>query len=193
MEDGASLTSGSVPLRPCTPEDADSLYAAARESIPEMHPWMPWCHPDYAIEESREWVRRCGDMWREGTDYNYAIADAVDGSFVGGCGLNGLDRRNGIANLGYWVRTSRTEQGAATTAARLLAAFGLRELGLNRIEIVIATGNAASLRVAQKVGARREGVLRNRLINPAGVTDAVMFSLILEDLPGLTPGLPFLA
>jgi RimJ/RimL family protein N-acetyltransferase len=186
MEDQPNLISGPVLLRPYAPEDADSLYAAARESIPEMHPWMPWCHPDYAIEESREWVRQCPDKWREGTEYNFVIADSADGSYTGGCGLNAVDRGNGIANLGYWVRTSRTRQGVATTTARLLAVFGLSDLGLSRIEIVVATGNTASLRVAQKVGARREGVLRNRLINPDGVTDAVVFSLIPEDLPSLT-------
>ena len=42
--------------------------------------------------------------------------------------------------------------------------------------------NVASLRVAEKVGAIREGILRNRLVNADRADDAVMFSLIPNDL-----------
>src|SRR3990172_4536404 len=106
----------------------------------------------------------------------------MDGSYLGGCGLNGIGEYK-FANLGYWVRTSRTKQGVATAATLLLARFGFDELKLNRIEIVVATGNYASQRVAEKAGATREGVLRNRLIlKGKPVVDAVMFSLIPKDL-----------
>ena len=45
-------------------------------------------------------------------------------------------------------------------------------------EIVIAVGNRRSQRVAEKVGALREGVLRSRLVLPSGPSDAVMYSLV---------------
>ena len=100
---------------------------------------------------------------------------------LGGCGLNHIDRSWNLANLVYWVRTSQTRKGIATRATRLLARFGCEVLELDRIEIVVAVGNEPSLRVAQKAGARREGVLRNRLhINGIGV-EAVMHSLIPAD------------
>jgi RimJ/RimL family protein N-acetyltransferase len=47
-----------------------------------------------------------------------------------------------------------------------------------RLEIVCAVGNVRSQRVAEKVGALKEGVLRNRLLLPSGPSDAVMFSLV---------------
>ena len=59
---------------------------------------------------------------------------------------------------------------------------GFEDLGLVRIEIVVPTGNAASLRVAEKVGARREGVLRSRLLVGDTPEDGVMFSLVPGDL-----------
>jgi len=142
---------------------------------------MPWCHAAYSTEESRAWVKSCPARWDEGEAYNFAIYDAGDGAYLGGCGLSITNRASGIANLGYWVRTSRTRQGVATTATRLLAEFGFEELALNRIEIVVATGNRASLRVAEKAGAVREGVLRNRLADANAAHDAVMFSLIPGD------------
>jgi ribosomal-protein-serine acetyltransferase len=76
-------------------------------------------------------------------------------------GLVGLDRisASGTANVGYWVRTGHTGQGIATAAVRLVARFGFEDLGLLRLELLIAVDNPASRRVAEKVGATFEGVL----------------------------------
>ena len=87
-----------------------------------------------------------------------------------------------FANLYYWVRSSRRGEGIATIATRLVARYGLVQLGLNRIEIVVAVGNLASIRVAEKVGATHEGVLRSRIALPDSISDALMFSLIPADL-----------
>jgi len=55
------------------------------------------------------------------------------------------------------------------------------QLNLIRAEIVVAVGNTASLRVAEKAGARREGILRNRMVVREMVYDAVIYSLIPQD------------
>lgn len=185
MKEQPNLVSGQVLLRPYRSDDADDLYAAARESIAEVSPWMKWCHPDYAIEESTTWIEQCAERWREGTEYNFVIADSKDGSFLGGCGLNNLNLSDRIANLGYWVRTSQTRRGIASTATRLLARFGFEELKLNRIEIIASIDNQASQRVAEKVGAIREGILRNRLVVREKVHDMVIFSFIPRELEQL--------
>ena len=169
--------SGVVLLRPYQLDDVNHLYEAARESIAELSVWMPWCHSDYSINESRIWVESQTEKWGKGTDYNFTIIDSGNGLYLGGCGLNDINRTDKVANLGYWVRTGRTGQGVATEAALLLARFGFDKLKLNRIEIIIATGNVASHRVAEKIGATREGILRNRFILHDTVHHAVMLSL----------------
>jgi ribosomal-protein-serine acetyltransferase len=92
--------------------------------------------------------------------------------------VNHIDKANRMANLGYWVRTSATGCGVAPSAARLLADWAFRETDLVRLEIVCAVGNVRSQRVAERVGAVREGVLRQRLAIPGGHSDAVMYSLV---------------
>ena len=73
----------------------------------------------------------------------------------------------------------------ATAAARLGAEFGFRELGLNRVEILIPEINLASQRVAQKAGAKFEGLLRNRVMIAEKCQDAVLYSIVPNDLPGV--------
>jgi ribosomal-protein-serine acetyltransferase len=110
------------------------------------------------------------------------VLDARDSTYIGMGGFNRIDHENLRANLGYWIRTSRTGSGIATTVTRLLAGWGFQELKLNRIEIVVATGNQCSQRVAEKAGAQREGILRNRIKVREDLHDAVMYSLVPDDL-----------
>lgn len=163
-------------------EDADELYEATRESIAELQPWMPWCHPGYSIEESHQWLSLRDGAWKGGTEYSFHVSDISSGRFLGGVSLNRIDSLYRAANLGYWIRTSAAGHGVATRAARLVARFGFEELNLIRIEIVAAAGNLASRRVAEKVGAVREGVKRKGLLVHAVEHDAVLTSLIAEDL-----------
>ena len=155
--------------------DAAALFEAARESVSEVYPWLPWCHPEYTEEEAREWAASRGRLFDEDTEYNFAILDSSAG-FLGGCGLNQINRVHRIANLGYWVRTSALGRGVASAAVEQLAQFAFAETDLVRLEIVCAVGNEASQRVAEKAGATREGVLRDRLCLHGRPRDAVMYS-----------------
>ena len=182
MEKDIRLTDGVIMLHPYQVSDIDSLYEAARESTSEMFEWMPWCHPDYSIEESRIWIESQPDRWEKGKEYNFAIFYNTGGLYLGGCGLSIIDGEISVANLGYWVRTSQATKGIATTATLLLTRFAFNELRLNRVEFTIAVDNQASLRVVEKIGAIKEGILRNRVTKNNIPCDAVVFSLIPRDL-----------
>ncbi len=149
----------------------------------EISPWMDWCHPDYSLHDSRTHVEGAVRGWQEDAKFEFTMCDPSDGSFLGCCGLTRISRTNKVVNLGYWVRTGWTGRGVATAATLLLAEFGIKRAGLTRIEILIATANLASQRVAEKAGATREGVLRNRNLVHGKLQDAVMYSLIPGDLP----------
>ena len=177
-----TLADGDILVRPVRLDDAEALFAAVRESIPEVSPWLPWCHENYALEETREFLRSRVDPEQSEEAYSFGIFDQTSERFLGGVGLNFIKRVHQIANLGYWVRTSAIGEGVASKATRLVARFGFAELGLQRIEIVAAVSNIASQRVAEKLGAVREGVLRKRLLIRGEPQDAIMFSLVREDL-----------
>src|SRR5215213_800112 len=147
------LTDGKILLRPYRAEDVDVLYEAVRESINEISPWMPWCHAGYTIDESRAYIMSRDEARAKEEDYSLGIFDAQTGAYFGGTGLNHFVREYLYANLGYWIRTSCTGRGIASSSTRLVARFGFEELALQRIEIVAAVGNVASQRVAEKAGA----------------------------------------
>ena len=181
MEASNWLADGPVQIRPFQSGDADQVYAAVQESVAEVGGWMPDL-ANSSREDIASWIETRPAAWSNGTAYSFAIVDGQDGRFLGGTGLSSIHSTQRFANLFYWVRSSELRRGVATAAALLTARFGFDRLALNRVEIVVAVDNHASLRVAEKVGAVREGVLRNRLMLHGTIHDAVMFSLVPRDL-----------
>jgi len=45
-----------VSIRPYQLNDAEELYQAAKESVAEVQPFLPWCHSEYMIDEARSWI-----------------------------------------------------------------------------------------------------------------------------------------
>lgn len=179
-----TLTDGELLLRPLERGDRDALYAAVLESIPQISPWLPWCHPGYAISETEAYIESCITAWAQQSHFPLAIFDARDGRYFGGTGVNHIERTNRVCNVGYWVRTSATRRGIAPKAVRLVARFAFETLQMSRIEIVARLENTRSRRVAEKSGAKFEAIARNRIVQHNRAYDAALYSLIPADLAG---------
>lgn len=161
--------------------EADTLYQAVWESMDELRPWMSWANKNYTAETAKNFITVTRSQWSGGAHYGFAILEACSGELLGGCSLSHIHPVYHFCNLGYWVRTSRHGRGIAGRAAELAAKFAFERLGLIRVEIVIAVGNSASQRVAEKIGAHYEGVLLNRMVVGRQIHDAHMYSLLPAD------------
>ncbi|HEU4624810.1 MAG TPA: GNAT family protein [Steroidobacteraceae bacterium] len=177
-----TLTDGVITLRPLERTDRDAIFAAVSESIAEISPWLPWCHPAYAPTETAAFIESSIQWWAQRSQFVFGIFDAVHGTYIGGTGVNQLNAQHRYANIGYWVRTSRTGRGFAPRALRLAARFAFDTLGLQRVEIAAEPENYASRRVAEKAGAKLDGLARNRIFKRGRPCPAALYSLIPEDL-----------
>lgn len=176
------LRGNRIIIRTYDEADIKPLYEAVRESIAEISLWLPWCHPNYSIEESTKWVMSRPDAWQNGEEYSFVIEEINNGKFLGGVGINHLNFMHGIGNLGYWIRTEEQGKGYALEALKLTAKFGIESLKLNRIEIVMAVDNIQSKRVAEKANAFKECIARDRLTINNVRHNAYVFSIIKQDL-----------
>ena len=177
-----ALTDGELLLRPLERGDRDAIYAAVVESIAELSPWLPWCHAGYSIAETESFIELCITAWAQQAHFPLAIFDAQSGRYLGGTGVNHIDRQHRLGSIGYWVRTSAVGRGIAPKAVRLVARFGFDALQLSRIEIAARPENKASRRVAEKCGAKLETIARNRIVQNGRPYDAALYSLIPSDL-----------
>jgi RimJ/RimL family protein N-acetyltransferase len=168
------LRDGDLVLRPWTEDDADALVAGCND--PEIAHWIPLIPHPYTRADALAFLR--GDV----ASADYRLAMALDGAVVGGIGMkvNSHDYRG---RIGYWVAAPLRGRGICTQALGILARYALNELGLQRVDLITDPDNLASQRVAEKVGFRREGVLRAHLRHPDHrVRDSVAFSLLPGEL-----------
>ena len=143
---------------------------------------MPWCHPNYALADAEAWIAFTQKAWGDGSEYPLGIFDGSSGQVIGGTGVNHINKAFRIGNVGYWVSTPYINRGVAKFAAQRAAEMGFGNLGLTRLEIVALTHNKASQRVAESLGAVKECTARNRLYFQGKPHDAVVYSLVPEDL-----------
>lgn len=162
-------------LRPWTEADVPAIVAACND--PEIPRWIPVIPRPYTEEDARRFIR--GD-WRANPGHQFAVTE--DGTVVGSIGIT-VNRESRNGHIGYWCAKEARGRGVTTRALRALCRWGFDELALERLELITDPDNVASQRVAEKVGFRREGVLRSHLLHPDGRRrDSVMFSLLPGEL-----------
>lgn len=172
-----------IHIRPLQADGDSYVFEAIQESLADVSRWMADLNTNLTLADVRGYIEAQPQQQAERRAYNFAIVDDRQDLILGGCGLTQFNWQHRLANLYYWVRSSQVGQGIASTATGLLANFGFETLGLQRVELVIAVDNVASLRVAEKVGVRCEGRLRNRLYIDGRIDEAFMYSLIPTDWP----------
>ncbi len=173
---------GDISLRPLTDGDADALHARVRASMATLSHWLPWATPAYGHSDAQHWIAYCIAAREAEHEYHFGIFDTASGDLLGGVGLNHRIRAYRTANMGYWVADAARGRGIAVAAARQAARFGFDTLDLQRIAILIQPENLASLRVAAKLGAVREGVARHSIVVAGRAHDAIVHSLLPDDL-----------
>jgi [ribosomal protein S5]-alanine N-acetyltransferase len=110
----------------------------------------------------------------------FAICSRATGELIGGIGL-GITARHKRGSLGYWLGVDHWGKGYATEAARAVLRYGFSELGLHRIEAGHYPRNPTSGRVLEKIGMRREGVLRAHLLKGDVFEDDVIYAILATD------------
>lgn len=168
------LGDGPTVIRTPTDDDAPAIVDAVQRSLGTLSPWLPWAHAAYGIDQALAWVR---DEIEPGS-HGFVVLD--DGRLAGAVGLNAIDRRNAIANLGYWLADDAMGRGHATRATKLMARHGLDSLGLHRLEVIMSVDNEPSRRVAEHAGAHYEGILRGRLLLHGRHHDAHLFAFVAD-------------
>jgi len=167
------LHDDAILLRTWRAKDAPQVYAACQDR--EIQRWLPGLPQPYTADDARAFV---ADELELGP-HQFAITE--QGNVVGSIGLQLGPHETG--GVGYWCAPEARGRGFTTRALRLVCRLGLGELGLERLELTTDADNLASQRVAEKVGFRREGLLRSHLRTPQGVRrDSVLFSLLPGEL-----------
>jgi RimJ/RimL family protein N-acetyltransferase len=169
------LSDGATVLRPWRESDVANLVALCRDE--EITRWtrVPTV---YGITAARAWIAESRALVSDGISAPFAIVAATDGELLGSISLVRFTWEDARGEVGYLLGREARGQGHATRALRLICAWGFTELGLERIDLYAATGNAPSQRVAERAGFTREAVLRSYHVQLGEPLDMVAYGLV---------------
>jgi RimJ/RimL family protein N-acetyltransferase len=165
------LEDGDIALRSYTEDDVPAITAACQD--PEIPRWTSVPSP-YTEEDARRFVGGPDDH------HAFAVVDAATDELLGSVGF-GLEE-DGRAWFGYWTRREARGRDIASRALRLLTRWAAREHDLARLHLIVEPANTASIRVAEKAGFQREGLLRSYIELKGTRRDVYLYALLPEDL-----------
>jgi len=179
-----TLTGSVVRLEPLSEQHAPDLTVAA-------HDERIWRYMLYAYPEDEEkmlaWVRDILTRQAAGADLAFAVIHLASGRAIGATRY--LEIRPPHRSLevgGTWYATEFQRTAVNSECKYLLLKHAFETLGCIRVQFKADARNLRSLRAIERLGAAREGVLRNHyILADGGFRDSVYYSILDREWPGV--------
>ncbi|MCK0473239.1 GNAT family N-acetyltransferase [Halalkalibacter sp. APA_J-10(15)] len=131
----------------------------------------------YSIEDALSWMKNHLDNFNDDKSYEFAITDKVTGKLFGAVALT---RNQGFNNgeIAYWVGEKHWGNGYATEAAKAILEFAFVEKQYHKVFARYFQSNLASGKVIEKIGMKKEGILREHVIKENDYIDLVYCGIL---------------
>ena len=164
-------------LRQFRAEDAEAMH----ECFGDAKAMRFWNHPAHTKSlETERAVRRFVDCTPSYYRF-WAAADAQTDRCLGLVNYHDGHIRSKRIAIGYIINPARCRQGLATEAVSAMLDFCFDRMSIHRVQAFIHPENVASLRLVEKLGFRREGLLRDNLRVGDVWRDEVVYALLESD------------
>jgi RimJ/RimL family protein N-acetyltransferase len=174
-----TLAGRHVRLEPAADRHLPDLLDAGQDE--QVWTWLPWHRPTTTAELADILVgeRR--------TALPFAQVEQATGRAVGITTYRDIDDRHRTLEVGgTWLGRPWWRSAINTEAKLLILGHAFEVLGANRVAIKTDIRNERSQAAIERLGAKREGVLRHQYIRPDGtLRDTVLYSVIPEEWPAV--------
>jgi ribosomal-protein-serine acetyltransferase len=169
-------------LRAPQETDLQPLYEAIEASLEELRPWISWAKamPTYEILEGV--VARTEELFADRHVFVWRVYLKGTETLIGEIDLHHLDWEVPKCEIGYWGRSDYTGQGYMSEAVSSVLQVAFEVLKMRRVEALCDSRNDRSIRFAERVGLKQEGILRNYELDPFDqICDQLLLSMIPSD------------
>jgi ribosomal-protein-serine acetyltransferase len=170
---------GAVILRPFVQNDSSLIYAAVKANYDHLRTFLHWVTPEFTKTTAKEFIRRSQSNAKASSAANWGIF--CHGSLAGTIGFVKINWPSKNAEIGYWINKEFEGLGLITRATQTLINHSFNVLALHRIEIHCAKTNRRSRAVPERLGFRKEGILRQSEWRHDRFHDMVIYGLLADD------------
>ncbi|MFZ5392620.1 GNAT family N-acetyltransferase [Acinetobacter seifertii] len=182
-----TLSSHRIRLRILTIEDSRDLVTAASDG--EL-----WNLPFTVVPSAEtvdDYIQHALEGYQAGTVLPFVVEDIATGKIIGSTRFWKIDRKNLKLEIGStWYSKSWQRTYANTEVKYLMLQYAFEELNCVRVQFTTDVLNEKSQNAILRIGAQKEGVVRNERIMPNGrKRNSVRFSIIDEEWPSIKDNL----
>ncbi|MFJ7663557.1 GNAT family N-acetyltransferase [Lysinibacillus sp. NPDC097162] len=177
----SALENEVVLLRPLVKEDVQGLLTAG--SYPEI-----WSYLSTTIEDEtgvHNFVEKALSSKMQMEEFPFVIVDKRSGRIIGSTRYMDIDSKHKRLEIGNtWITPAFWRTAVNTNCKYLLLSYCFEVIGLQRVQIKTDHENTRSQKAIERIGATKEGVLRNHMVRKDGSTrHTVMYSITIEEWP----------
>jgi [ribosomal protein S5]-alanine N-acetyltransferase len=167
-------------LREVTTEDTHDMFTYLSDQEVVKHMGLEPYQTANDILEEIEWYQ---SIYKEGTGIRWGITLKDSGKVIGSFGFLNMKPRHYRAEIGYELSKEFWGKGIASEALEAVVKYGFQNFRLERIEAIIEPANLASIKLVEKKGFIREGLLRHYEYTCGKFDDLYMYSILKDELP----------
>ncbi|WP_173915333.1 GNAT family N-acetyltransferase [Halobacillus sp. Marseille-Q1614] len=168
-----------ISLKLLEKKDAKELFTLVDQYRTYLREWLPWV--DNMNQETdyepiiEMWLKQfaSNDGFQAGILYNGKLAGMV--------GFHGIDWSNRKTSIGYWLAENYQGHGIMTKTVNALIDCAFSEYDLNRVEIHCGVENYKSRSIPERIGMKKEGVVREDEFLYDHYLDTVLYSLLKKE------------
>ena len=165
-------------LRSIDLSDVDDLFKILND--PDVAEY-DYFYPVETKEKTFSFIERYQRELEGNEEITWGIILKENQKLIGTCCLGNFDKGAKRAEIGYALSKAQWGKGYATEAAKKILTYGFKNIKLNRIEATITPGNDSSVRVLEKLGFQREGLVRQRDLIKGKVVDGIIMGLLKSE------------
>jgi ribosomal-protein-serine acetyltransferase len=165
-------------LRLVEHSDAQELYDVVLANREHLAAWMPWA-AGQTLDSTIAFLDASRKQLAGSQGFQAAIVQ--DAEIVGVIGYHRVDWENRSTSVGYWLAESAQGHGTITAATRALVDHAFDRWKLNRLDIRAGVENRRSRAVAERLGFKLEGVLREAERLGDRYVDHAVYAMLARD------------
>ena len=170
-----------IRLEPLDERHAPDLFAAGQD--PSLWLYLPG-QPFHRLADAKAWILAAQQEQRKGKRIPYAIVDAVGNRTVGSTSFSHMRKEHRSTMIGWtWIAPEYQGTGVNAESKYLLLEYAFETMRAIRVDLRIDERNMKSQRAVERLGAVREGVLRQHMIEDGVIRNTVYYSFIDSEWP----------
>ena len=158
-----------------TSEDASELFALVDDNRQYLRKWLPWLDSNVSVIDELDFIEISRKDRLQGSSGVWLIKE--NNILIGSISINWIDWDNKSCGLGYWLSEDKTGNGIVTRCCHSMIENLIFNNKIHRFVIEVAINNYSSRKVAESLGMRLEGIIKDRELLYGEYVDAALYAI----------------